>query len=159
MSYIPEALLFLFIINLGTAFGAGIYEARIVLPQWFRKSGGSDYIVDVAAMRQTDTGRKFWAFVTTMPLTLLTLANLVVALQAQEPRHDWWLAAALITLLERIGTFSFFIPTIIKLQRADTLPPVRVNHLVSLWIRSNYVRNILTLVALVTALRAISLPG
>ncbi len=30
---VTEILLWLFVINLGTAFGAGIYEQRIVVPQ------------------------------------------------------------------------------------------------------------------------------
>jgi hypothetical protein len=32
--YVPKVLLWLFIINLGIALGAGIYEQRIVIPQW-----------------------------------------------------------------------------------------------------------------------------
>jgi hypothetical protein len=35
--------------------------------------------VDSQAMRQTDPGRKFWDPITTVPLTLLTLASLAVA--------------------------------------------------------------------------------
>jgi hypothetical protein len=30
--YLPRILLWLFVINLGTAFGAGIYESRVVVP-------------------------------------------------------------------------------------------------------------------------------
>jgi hypothetical protein len=74
--YIPDVLLWLFVINHGIAFGAGLYEQRIVLPQWFSRSSGSGIRVNSEAMRNTDTGRRFWAFVTTVPLTLLTLANL-----------------------------------------------------------------------------------
>jgi hypothetical protein len=159
MNSITEILLLLFIINLGTAFGAGIYEARIVLPQWFGQTAQSGYYVNIDAMRKTDTGRKFWAFVTTIPLTLLTLANLVAAWQSDGPGHDWWLAAALITLFERIGTFSFFIPTAIRLQRADELSPSAVSRSVSWWIRMNYIRNALTLVALIAALKAVSMPA
>jgi hypothetical protein len=59
------------------------------------------------AMRHTDTGRKFLAYVATVPLTLLTLANLVVAWQAHGPRQHWWLGAAVLMLVERIGTFSY----------------------------------------------------
>lgn len=33
---IAEALLWLFVINLGIAFGAEIYEAKIIAPQWAR---------------------------------------------------------------------------------------------------------------------------
>ena len=157
MQYIPEILLWLFIINLGIAFGAGLYETRIILPQWFIKSPESGFRVNSEAMRETDTGRKFWGFVTTMPLTLLTIANMVVALQSNGPMHDWWLAASLITLVERIGTFSFFIPTAIKLMHTETPPPSRVSSLVLLWKRMNYVRNALTLAGWLTALRTLSL--
>lgn len=76
----------------------------------------SGYRVNMKAMHEVDSGRKFWAFVTTGPLTLLTLANLIIAWQSQSTGRDWWLAAALITLIERTGTFSFFIPTVIKLN-------------------------------------------
>lgn len=107
-------------------------------------------------MQEIDSGRKFWAFVTTIPLTLLTLTNLVFAWQSQLPKHDWWLAAALITLVERIGTFTFFIPTAITLQKADSLPAGRVSHLTTAWIRLNYLRNGLNLLALVFALLALA---
>ncbi len=32
--YVPEILLWLFVINLGTAFGTGTYESRVVVPRW-----------------------------------------------------------------------------------------------------------------------------
>ena len=32
--YVPKVLLWLFVINLGIALGAGIYEQRIVISQW-----------------------------------------------------------------------------------------------------------------------------
>ena len=106
--YIPEILLWLFIINLGIAFGAGLYETRIILPQWFIKSSDNEFRVNSKAMNETDTGRKFWGFVTTMPLTLLAITNLIVALQSNGLRHDWWVTGSLIVLIERIGTFAFF---------------------------------------------------
>lgn len=156
MNHLSEILLSLFILNLGTAFGAGIYEARLIVPQWFSKSTELGYRVNTAAMRETDTGRKFWAFVTTGPLTLVTLASLIVAWQSQQAGHTWWLAAAVVTLLERIGTFSFFIPTAITLQKADQLPASQVARLTALWIGFNYVRNALTLLAWLLALRALT---
>lgn len=157
MSHIAEMLLALFILNLGVVFGAGLYEAKVILPLWFPKSSHSGYRVDTKAMHETDSGRKFWAFVSTGPLTLLTVANLVLAWQSEQPGHTWWLAAALITLLERIGTFSFFIPTIIRLQTADRLTSPQVSRLIGRWIGVNYIRNALTLLAWGAALMAFSL--
>ncbi len=156
---IPEILLWLFVINHGIAFGAGLYEQRIILPQWFSRLSGSGIRVNSAAMRSTDTGRRFWAFVTTVPLTLLTLANLVVAWQAQGPRHEWWLGAAMITLVERIATFSYFIPTALRLMRAEELPPAKVEAMALQWIAFNHARAALALIGWLAALKALSLPG
>ncbi|WP_080056762.1 DUF1772 domain-containing protein [Spirosoma aerolatum] len=151
-----ETLLILFILNLGTAFGAGLYESQIVIPHWFPKSVAGNYQVNPSSIGEFDVGRRFWAFVTTLPLTLLTLANLVVAWQAPPHNRTLWLAAALIALIERISTFAFFIPTIIRLQN-DKAPDVPKNsRLAALWISANYLRNALVLVAWILVLLVIS---
>jgi hypothetical protein len=157
--YIPDILLWLFVINQGIALGAGLYEQRVILPQWFSRSSESGIRVNSAAMRSTDTGRRFWAFVTTAPLTLLTLANLVVASQSLGPRHEWWLGAALITLVERIATFSYFIPTALRLMHAEALPSAKVEAMASQWMALNHVRAALALIGWLVALKALSLPG
>jgi len=152
-----ELLLTAYVINLGIALGAGLYETRIVLPLWFRRRDNGDYGVDFEAMRNIDTGRKFWGFVTTMPLTLLTIANLVLAFRSTAPLHDWWVAATAIVVVERLGTFCFFIPTAIRLQKGDNLPGSKISNMVSLWVGANYLRNGLTLVAMALLLKAMLL--
>ena len=143
-------LLWLFIIFLGIAFGAGLYESRVVVPMWT-----SD---PPASLASPDSGRRFWAFVTTGPLTLLTVANLVAALQTQGPARAWWLTAAIVTLVERAATFGYFIPTIIRLQRKPTLTQTAVRTALARWVRLNYVRNTLTLVAWIAALKVLAKP-
>lgn len=147
---IEEILLWLFIVNLGIVFGAGLYELRIVLPLWFSSPPQS--------IGSPDSGVKFWAFVSTGPLTALSIANLVIALQVSEPRHDWWLVSAIIILVERLLTFAYFIPTIIRLQRS-TAPAGEVMAGAVQWKRMNYLRNALTLVSWLAALKTLSLPG
>ena len=142
-------LLWLFIIFLGIAFGAGLYESRVVVPMWT-----SD---PPASLASPDSGRRFWAFVTTGPLTLLTVANLVAALQTQGPARGWWLTAAIVTLVERAATFGYFIPTIIRLQRTSTLTQTAVRTALARWVRLNYVRNTLTLVAWIAALKVLAM--
>jgi hypothetical protein len=62
----PSILLWLFVINLGIVFGAGLYELRIILPLWFTRAD-SGVRVNSEAMRHSDVGRRFWAFVSTGP--------------------------------------------------------------------------------------------
>jgi len=102
-----------------SAFG-GASTKRIVLPQWFNSSSEPGLRVDSRPWRSADTGRRFWAFVSTGPLTLLTLANLVVAWESQSKGRV--VVGAGDTLMERIATFSYFIPTAIRLMRGGSAP-------------------------------------
>ena len=53
----PTILLWLLVINLGIAFGAGLYEHRIVVSRWIRALSATGVQWDAAAARQDDTGR------------------------------------------------------------------------------------------------------
>ena len=56
---LPTILLWLFVINLGTAFGAGLYEHRIVVPDWIASdAAGAHWHADAA--RRDNTGLRFW---------------------------------------------------------------------------------------------------
>src|ERR671919_986467 len=116
---VPKILLWLFVINLGIVFGAGLYEARIEFPQWLIYSEPDGYRWSAATARQANTGVRFWVYVTTIPLTLLTLANLVVAWRARLPARRPWLVAAAAALADRAITFGYFIPTMIELMAAS----------------------------------------
>ena len=137
---ISTVLLWLFVVNLGIAFGAGLYEHRIVTPDWFNHDGsGSHWSAEAA--RRDNTGLRFWAYVTTGPLTLLTLANLVVAWKTVGPERGWWLAAALAVLLDRVLTFLYFIPTMIGLMNAPVSPAAVAA--ATRWMSLNYLRHAL----------------
>ena len=151
----PTILLWLLVINLGIAFGAGLYEHRIVVSRWIRASSATGVQWDAAAARQDDTGRRFWGFVTTGPLTLLTLANVIVAWRSTGAVRSWWLAAAGTALADRLFTFSYFIPTMVRLMRAtDT---ARTGASAQRWAKLNYLRHAIVLGAWLASLRAFAL--
>jgi hypothetical protein len=153
---VSTVLLWLFVIYLGVAFGAGIYEARIKVADWLAKSPqDSSYHWNSAAARGDDVGRRFWAFVTSGPLTLLTIANLVAAWRATDAVRPWWLAASWIALAERVFTFAYFIPTMVGLMRAEDSPDAVRRALQ--WAKLNNVRNALVLMAWLAALKALTL--
>ena len=148
-------LLWLFVINLGIAFGAGLYEHRIVVSRWIISSPESGAHWNAEAARQDDTGRRFWAFVTTVPLTLLTLANLYAAWRAAVPVRGWWLAAGLAALADWALTFAYFIPTIIGLLAAADSPESVAS--ATRWRSLNYLRHGFVLVAWLASLAAFSI--
>jgi hypothetical protein len=147
-------LLWLFVINLGVAFGAGLYEHRIVVSDWIATSSdGARWNADAA--RDDDTGRRFWVFVTTVPLTLLTIANTYAAWHAIGPLRAWWLAAALAAVADRVFTFAYFIPTMVGLMNTPDSPDAVA--VATRWSNLNYVRHAIVLVAWLAALRAFAL--
>jgi hypothetical protein len=148
-------LLWLFVMNLGIAFGAGLYEHRIVVSRWVSSSASSGAHWDAETARRDDTGRRFWGFVTTVPLTLLTLANLFVAFQASGSVRSWWLAAGLAALTDRVLTFSYFIPTMVGLMRAADSPDAVA--VATRWQTINYVRHAIVLAAWLASLQAFAL--
>ncbi len=152
---IPKALLWLFVLNLGVVFGAGIYEARISVARWIGPSQASGPGWHAEEALRDDTGRRFWAFTTTIPLTLLTLANLWAAWQSSGPIRMWWLSAALAALADRIFTFTYFIPRMVGLLRAADSPEARAKMMQ--WANLNYLRLLLVLVAWLAALQTFAL--
>jgi hypothetical protein len=98
---------------------------------------------------------RFWAYVTTGPLTLLTLANLVAAWTTSGPERGWWLTAALVVLGERILTFSYFIPTMVGLLNHPNSPAAVAT--ATRWMSLNHLRHVLVLGGWLTALKALSL--
>ena len=152
---LPDIVLWLFVITLGTSFGAAVYEARVVLPLWTRTvTGAFQWAADLS--RRTDAGRRFWVFVTTGPLTALAVASMLLAGQAASGRREWWMTAAAVILVERIATFAYFIPAILRLQRAPPGDP-SVNPAIARWISLNYFRMTFLFIGWVAALRALTL--
>lgn len=151
-----EVVLWLFVVNLGIAFGAGLYEARIVVPQWLRFEPGAGYRWDAAAARRANVGIRFWAYVTTGPLTFLTLASLGLAWWTNGAVRHWWLAGTVIAAAERVLTIGYFVPAMIVLARGDQ-PEERAVAAALSWVNRGYVRQGAVLAAWLAALKALSL--
>jgi hypothetical protein len=157
--FIVNLILWLFVINLGIGVGAGLYEGRIVVPQWLSFSPGVGYQWNAEAARESDVGLRFWAYVTTVPLTLLTIASLVTAWWMPAEIRFWWLGAAVTALVERVMTFAYFIPTMLKLMREDAFGKSEAVAKALQWSNLGYVRLATALVAWLMALKALSLIG
>ncbi|MBX5461960.1 MAG: DUF1772 domain-containing protein [Steroidobacteraceae bacterium] len=142
-----EIVLWLFVINLGIAFGAGIYETRVVIPQW----------ANIPSRQWPNTGLLFWVYVTTVPLTLLTLASLIAGWMTQGPMRFWYLTSVGIIIIERIATFSYFIPRMVRMMGAEGLPAAGIQSALSQWLLMNHGRHVLTLAGWLAALKALSL--
>ncbi len=153
---ISSLFLWLWVINLGIAFGAGLYESRIVVPQWFIALPGAAYQWNAEAARQANVGLEFWIFVSTIPLTVLTLVNLFLAFRSRGRVRRYWMVAASVALVERLLTFLYFIPTMVRLMSGD-LPAVEAVAVAQQWVHFNTLRHVIVLVAWLGSLKVLVL--
>jgi hypothetical protein len=145
---ISEILLWLFAINLGVVVGAGLYEHRIVVPIWASAPPQS--------FGKPEVGLRFWLYVTTIPLTFLTLANNLAAWMYDGAARTWWLAATLIIVAERIATFTYFVPTLLALQNEQSSAPDALSRFAR-WRTMNLVRVAVAIAAWLAALKALTI--
>ncbi len=126
-----------------------------MVPDWIGTAADGAAHWNEDAAKHDDTGLRFWAFVTTMPLTLLTLVNLFAAWRSRGEIRRWWLAAGFTALADRILTFGYFIPTMIGLMSMADSPEAVAT--ATQWANLNYLRHALVLVAWVAAMKALTM--
>ena len=146
MQILAHGILWLLVIFLGITVGAGLYEARVVVPIW----------ATTPPETWVNTGTAFWVFVSTVPLTLLVLASFVVIWWFEGAARPWWLAALCVVVVERAVTFAYFIPTMVWLQQETGLT-AEVSSTLATWSRVNHGRHVLSISAWLLSLKALSL--
>jgi len=154
----PRVTLWLFVVALGLDLGAGIYEARIVVPLW---AGG---LPDTLAAGNPygrvaiDAGLRFWAYVTSA-VALLALLALVAGFWTAPPQRTWQIAAALLELAVVASTLLYFRPTLVRLfmQHGAGLSDEALRSIVHRWVLWSRVRIVVSVIAWLAALRALTL--
>jgi hypothetical protein len=149
-------LLWLFVLNLGIAFGAGLYEAVIEVPHWIVGNPALGHRWDGLAANNANSGMRFWVFVTTGPLTLLTVLNLVASWKIHSALGRWWRFAAVISLGERVFTLAYFIPTMVELMAINASTEPLVIDRALQWEHLNIFRHLLAGGAWLGALKALT---
>jgi hypothetical protein len=95
-----------------------------------------------------------WLFVINLGIAF-GAASLVAAWGSVGALRGWWLAAAITALADRLFTFCYFIPTMVKLMGGTdaATAPARAHR----WANLNYLRHALVLLAWLASLRAFAL--
>lgn len=154
-STILTGIFWLLVIFSGIAFGAGVYEARVEIPQWLTTVNG-EQLWQAATAKAADPGLRFWAFVTTGPLTLLTLASLMLAWKAKGSIKTWWLVLLAFLLIDRAMTFGYFIPTMAELM-SGSVNPAEAAQTAQQWANMNIVRLIASGLAFLSAIKLLTI--
>lgn len=149
---ISRILLWLLVVCLGIEIGAGIYEARVLVPLWSAAPPGSLVNYNLQALRP-NPGANFW-IVSTPLVGLLSLANVVAAFRSRGGNRRWWLLGAAVAFLMVVATFVYFVPALQRFEALRQTGPDEIAGQVHRWVVLNWVRAAVYLAAWVSLLRA-----
>jgi hypothetical protein len=147
----------LFVIALGIDLGAGIYEARIVVPLWANSIPESLEAGNPYRRVAIDAGMRFWAYVTTA-VAFLAVLSLVLGLYAPAAQRAWRTFAAVAELAVVAGTLLYFRPTLVRLfmSHGAGLSPAAVASTVRRWVMWSRFRIAVSFIAWCAALSALA---
>ena len=153
-------LLWLFVIALGLDIGAGIYEARIVVPLWSAGvpetlAAGNPY-----GRVAIDAGIRFWSIMTSL-VAILALVTLVSSFRTPAPLRTWQIVASVAELAAVAMTLLYFRPVLVRLfmGHGEGLSTEAIRSTVGLWVMWSRVRIVVSLVAWCAAIQALVLSG
>lgn len=151
--------LWLFVITLGLDLGAGVYEARVVVPLW---AGGVPETLaegNPYARVAINAGTGFWAYMTSTVAAFALLA-LVFGLRTPAAQRAWRTFAALTELGAVAMTLFYFRPTLVRLfmGHGAGLSAEAITSTVQRWVMWSRVRIVVSFVAWCAALYALTLP-
>lgn len=148
--------LWLFVIALGLDLGAGIYEARIVVPLWANGVPETLAAGNPFARVAIDAGMNFWKYMTSA-VALLALAALVCGLRTPTPERVLRTAASVAELCVVAMTLLYFRPTLIRLfmGHGHGLSNAAISSTVDRWVALGRVRIVVSFGAWCAALAAL----
>jgi hypothetical protein len=152
-------IIFLILMILFIQFGmsGGLYEFLVIYPRWKKSATATELAQNLTLSGQTNANRRYWPFISPVQ-SLLSIVNIVLAMRYTGNAHTTWLIAALIIFINRVITFSYFVPTMIsKFKHPEEMDPVRLRRSVHLWTSLSPLRILVEFLAWVIAIWALAL--
>ncbi len=160
---VAQVLLWLFVVLLGIEIGGGLYEALVVMPLWAAAPPDSVlayYHHNVANPQFVlNQGGRFWMYCTPS-VGLLAVAALVSGLKTGPDHRRWRITGTLLAIIVVVCAFAWFVPNIMLLtgSRVTQLSGEQLTALTNWWVRLNWLRAVLYIMAWLAALRALTIP-
>jgi hypothetical protein len=152
INFIALALLLL---TLVLSAGGGLYEILVIYPNWKHSKDAAELKDRMQSSRQNYAGARFWPLASPAQ-ALLSIINLVLAWRYDGAGHQLWLITAIVVLVTRVITFSYFIPVMItKLARAEEVPAAQLPGIIKRWTGLSPLRLIPEFVALIIGVWAL----
>jgi hypothetical protein len=124
-----QILLCAFIFSVGIGIGGGVYETRVVYPNWNREPTPDGLGEKLVSSGQARAARRYWPLISPTS-ALLAVLNAFLAWHQIGLVRTLWLTSSILIIVKRSGTYGYFVPTYIhriaKPEGMDTTALLRV---------------------------------
>lgn len=114
--------------------GGGLYEILVIYSGWKHDVHPLTLRGKLESSGMILAAKRFWPIVSPAQ-ALLAVINIVLAWNHPSGARAYWLAAAMAIFINRLITFSYFIPMMIrKIMRPENIEATRLQAIVKQWI-------------------------
>jgi hypothetical protein len=147
----PEALsLFLFFISIGI--GAGLYETRVVYPNWAVDALPTTLGSKLVSSGQAGAARRFWPFVSPIAM-LLAVVNIYFAWHQAGAVRLLWLISSLTIVVKSLATYAYFAPVMMRhIERSEEMDLGTLRRMIAMWTMLSPMRIIAEVIAWISGI-------
>lgn len=152
-----QILLCAFIFSAGMGIGGGLYETRVVYPNWVYAASAEELSKKLASSGQAGAGRRYWPLVSPAS-AVLAMLNVFAAWHHAGMVRGLWLMSSIAIVLKSVGTYGYFVPTYVRrIGRAGSMDTRTLRRVVRTWTRLSPLRILVETFAWVTGIWALLL--
>jgi hypothetical protein len=128
-----QILLCAFIFSVAMGIGGGVYETRVVYPNWAKEPTPNGLGERLVSSGQAGAGRRYWPLVSPTS-ALLAILNAFFAWHQTGLVRTLWLMSSVSIILKSVGTYGYFVPTFIRrIAKPETMDTTALRRVVRTW--------------------------
>ena len=152
-----QVLMCTFVFSVGLGIGGGVYETRVVYPNWAKDPTPDRLSEKLISSGQAGAARRYWPLVSPAS-ALLAIVNMFLAWDQVGIVRDLWLMSSIAIVLKSLGTYGYFVPTYIRrIAKPNTMDAMTLRRLVRQWTGLSSLRIVVEIFAWITGMWALLL--
>ena len=145
----------LLLLTVTLSMGGGLYEILVICPGWKHDAIPLTLRAKLESSGQILAAKRFWPLVSPAQV-LLSVVNIVLAWNYTGGAQVYWRIAAAAVFINRVVTFSYFIPVMIrKIMQPENIEAARLKTIVKQWTALSPLRLVAELLAWVMLVLAL----
>ena len=150
-----QILLCVFVFSVGMGIGGGIYETRVVYPNWTKDPTPEGLSQKLVSSGQAGAGRSYWPLVSPTS-ALLAILNVLFAWHQTGLVRNLWLMSSISIVLKSVATYAYFVPTYIRrISKPETMNAAELRRIVRTWTTLSPLRVLVEMFAWITGILAL----